>query len=56
MPFVMVFTQELIEGKEREALYYPYKELRHVAGTKKTGDSHTAKALWTMKAAKDRRR
>ena len=25
-----------------------------MAGTKKTGDSHTAKALWTMKAAKDR--
>ena len=43
-----------IEGQGWEALYDHCKELYRAAGTKKPGDSQTAKAFWTMKAAKDR--
>ena len=43
-----------IEGKEWETMYYHCKELHLAVGTKKLGDNRRAKALWAMKAAKDR--
>ena len=43
-----------IEGKEWEAWYYHYRELYQATFTKKPGDSQKAKALWTVKAARDR--
>ena len=46
---------EGIEGSEWEELFYPFRELSKAAGAKKTSESQRAKALWTMKAAKDRR-
>ena len=44
-----------IEGKEWEDLYFHYREMSKGAGTRKPRESQRAKALWAMKAAKDRR-
>ena len=43
-----------IEGEEWDALYYHYRELNQATGAKKPGESPKAKALWSMKAARDR--
>ena len=47
---------EGIEGKEWEELYSHHREMSNAAGAEKPSESQKAKALWTMKAAKDRRR
>ena len=49
------FTKELKEG-EWEELYFHHREMSEAAGAKKPSESHKAKALWVMKAAKDRER
>ena len=38
-----------------EELYHHYREMSKAAGAKKPSESQKAKALWVMKAAKDRR-
>ena len=43
-----------IDGKDQEALYDYYKELSRAAGVEKPNESRKAKALWKLKAAKDR--
>ena len=45
---------EGIEGSEWEGLYYHYRDMSKAAGSKKPSESQKAKALWAMKAAKDR--
>ena len=51
-----LFAKQLkgIEGSEWEDLYDPYRDMRKAAGSKKSNESQRAKALWAMKAAKDR--
>ena len=44
-----------IESREWEELYDHYKEMSKAAGVRKLSESQKAKALWKMKAAKDRR-
>ena len=44
---------EGIEGKESEELYH-YRDTGKAAGATKASESHRAKAMWAMKAAKDR--
>ena len=43
-----------IEGQEWEATHHHHKGLHQVVGTTKLGDNQKARALWTMKAAKNR--
>ena len=43
-----------IEGEEWEELFCHYREMSRATGAKKPSESHKAKALWAMKAAKDR--
>ena len=46
--------QKGIEGCEWEELHHQYRDLSKAAGAKKPSKSQKAKALWAMKAAKDR--
>ena len=64
MEFVLVdadwytFCQALfkgIEGEDREDMSYTYKVMSRAVGVKKPQETQKAKALWVMKAAKDRR-
>ena len=54
----MPFCQAIylgIEGQEREAMYCHSQELRQAVKRKKTfGDNQKARAMWAMRAAKDR--
>ena len=43
-----------IEGSQWAELYHHYREMCEAAGAKKPSESQQAKALWAMKAAKDR--
>ena len=43
-----------IEGEDWEEMYESYKEMSRTVGAKKPQDAQKAKALWAMKAAKDR--
>ena len=43
-----------IGGSEWDELYHHYREMSKVAGARKPSESQKAKALWAMKAAKDR--
>ena len=43
-----------IEGQGWEAMRYHHKELHQAVRTKKHGDNPKAKALWALKAAKDK--
>ena len=43
-----------IEGKEWEELYCYCRDLSQAAGAKKPSESQNAKALWAVKAARDR--
>ena len=43
-----------IEGSERDDLRHHYRDLSKAAGAKKPSESQKAKALWALKAAKDR--
>ena len=45
-----------IEGQEWEELYFHNREMNKAAGARKPSESQKAKALWAMKAAKDRGR
>ena len=45
---------KVIEGGDREELYYQNKEMSRAAGAKKPNENQKAKALWKMEAAKDR--
>ena len=45
---------EGIEGREWEELYFQCRDIGKAAGAKKPSESQKAKALWAMKAAKDR--
>ena len=42
-----------IEGEDCEEMFYSYKEMSRAVGAKKPQEVQKAKALWTMKAAKD---
>ena len=44
-----------IEGEDWEELYEHFKEMSRAAGVKKPHESQKARALWKMKAAKDKR-
>ena len=44
-----------IAGSEWAELYFHYRAMSKAAGAKKLSQSQKAKALWAMKAAKDRR-
>ena len=44
-----------IGGLEWEELFFYYREVSKAAGARKPSESQKAKALWTMKAVKDRR-
>ena len=46
---------EGIEATEWAELYFNYRETSKAAGARKPSESQKAKALWAMKAAKDRR-
>ena len=51
------FCQTIYKGIEREDwedLYEHYKEMSKAAGVKKPNENQRAKAVWKMKAAKDR--
>ena len=48
-------TYKGTEGKDWAELYDCYKEMCRAAGIKKPHETQKAKALWEMKAAKDRR-
>ena len=43
-----------IEESEWEELYFHYREMSKATGAQKPSESQKAKALWAMKAAKDR--
>ena len=43
-----------IEGEEWEELYCHYRDTSKAKGAKKPSECQKAKALWAMKAAKDR--
>ena len=43
-----------IEGEDWEELYCHYRDVSKATGAKKPSESQKAKALWSMKAAKDR--
>ena len=43
-----------IQGSDWEDLYDRYKDMSKAAGVKKPNENQKAKALWKMKAAKDR--
>ena len=49
------FTKELVGGCEWRELYHHYRDMSKAAGARKPSESRKAKALWAMKAAKDRR-
>ena len=42
------------KDKTGETMYYYYTEFTRRLGTKKPGESHEARALWAMKAAKNK--
>ena len=42
-----------VEGAEWETMYYKYKELHQAVKCEKSGENETAKALWSLKEAKD---
>ena len=44
-----------IEGKDWQAMYFAYREMSRAMEVKKPQEAQKAKALWAMKAAKDRR-
>ena len=44
-----------IEGEDWEEMYESYKEMSRAVGVKKPQEAQKAKALWAMKAAKDRK-
>ena len=44
-----------IEGNEQEELYCHFREMSKAAGARKPSETRKAKALWAMKAARDRR-
>ena len=44
-----------IAGEDWEDMYESYKEMSRAVGVKKSQESQKAKALWAMKAAKDRK-
>ena len=44
-----------IEGENRDDMYDTYKAMSKVLGLKKPQEAQKAKALWVMKAAKDRK-
>ena len=44
-----------IEGKDWEEMYDSYKEMSWAVGVKKPQEAQKARALWAMKAAKDRK-
>ena len=44
-----------IEGRDQEKLYEHYKEMGGAAGQRKPMEVTKARALWKMKAARDRR-
>ena len=44
-----------IEGKDLEEMYGSYKVISGAVGVKKPQEAQKAKALWAMKAAKDRK-
>ena len=43
-----------IEGCEWEDLYFHYRKMSKAPGAQKPSESQEAKALWALKAAKDR--
>ena len=43
-----------IEGSEWEELYFHYRAMSKAAGARQPSESQKAKALWAIKAAKDR--
>ena len=47
-------TYKGMEGKEWEEQYYHYIELNQATGAKKPSESQKAKALWAMKATRNR--
>ena len=51
------FAKQLkgIEGSEWEELYHHYREMSRAAGAKKPSEIQKTKALWAMKAARDRK-
>ena len=53
MPSAKQSTRE-IEGNEWEELYCHYRKMNRAVGAEKRSESQKAKALWAMKAAKDR--
>ena len=44
-----------IEGKDREEMYDSYKAMSKALGVNKPQEAQKARALWAMKAAKDRK-
>ena len=44
-----------IEGEDWEDMYDSYKVMSRAVGVKKPQEAHKGKALWAMKAAKDRK-
>ena len=44
-----------IEGEDWEEMYNSHKAMSRAVGVKKPQESQKAKALWAMKAAKDRK-
>ena len=53
MPSAEQSTKEF-EGRDWEELYCHYRDVSKATGAKKPSESQKAKALWSMKAAKDR--
>ena len=47
-------STEVFKGKTGKS-YYPYNEMSTAAGVKKPNETPKVKALWKIKAAKDRR-
>ena len=54
MPSVRRCTKG-IEGKDWEEMFDSYKVMSRTVGVKKLQEAQKAKALWAMKAAKDRK-
>ena len=43
-----------VEGSEWETMYYKYKELHQAVQCKTSGENKKAKAVWSLKEAKDK--
>ena len=52
--FAKQFVKELKEVRVNSCISHHYREMSKAAGSKKPNESQAAKALWAMKAAKDR--